>query len=208
MANEFRKVTDQNGVDHPVCDDTRVNWSNYAKTGVHNAFVYPYLVSSGTLGTNVAYSVKNNGKINLNGTASANDEINLHYRSGITNDPNPVVLPKGNYILSCPQRVRIDLTKTVNGNVSSVVYVGSTETKKAFTLDEEAQIGAKITVIGDTTYNNVDVEIMIYPAEDTYEGFASYAMTNQQLTDKVQGIIDAANNAADFAAFKTAIGNL
>lgn len=38
--------------------------------------------------------------------------------------------------------------------------------------------------------------------------YAPYAMTNRELTEKVQGIIDAATNAADFAAFKTAIGNL
>ena len=40
MANEFRKVTDQNGVDHPVTDDNRVDWASYAKTGVHNRFNY------------------------------------------------------------------------------------------------------------------------------------------------------------------------
>lgn len=38
--------------------------------------------------------------------------------------------------------------------------------------------------------------------------YAPYAMTNKELTEKVQGIINAATNAADFAAFKTAIGNL
>lgn len=44
--------------------------------------------------------------------------------------------------------------------------------------------------------------------EDTSDDVTDYAMTNGELTIKVQGIIDAANNAADFAAFKTAIGNL
>lgn len=38
--------------------------------------------------------------------------------------------------------------------------------------------------------------------------YAIYAMTNSELTDKVQGIIDAATNAADFAAFKTALAAL
>jgi len=38
--------------------------------------------------------------------------------------------------------------------------------------------------------------------------FVPPSMTNKQLTDKVQAIIDAVNNSADYASFKTAIGNL
>ena len=49
---------------------------------------------------------------------------------------------------------------------------------------------------------------LITVPEDTDTSITPYAMTNRELTEKVQGIIDAANNAADFAAFKTAIGNL
>lgn len=51
-------------------------------------------------------------------------------------------------------------------------------------------------------------KLMCTFASDTDPTFADYAMTNRELTEKVQGIIDAATNAADFAAFKTAIGNL
>lgn len=36
MANEFRKVTDQNGVDHPVTDDNRVTWSANTVLGAKN----------------------------------------------------------------------------------------------------------------------------------------------------------------------------
>ena len=49
---------------------------------------------------------------------------------------------------------------------------------------------------------------MITSAEDTDDAYVPYAMTNRELTEKVQGIIDAATNAADFAAFKTVIGLL
>ena len=50
--------------------------------------------------------------------------------------------------------------------------------------------------------------LMITPIEDTCTDVTPFAMTNQQLMEKVQGIIDEASNAADFAAFKTAIGSL
>ena len=49
---------------------------------------------------------------------------------------------------------------------------------------------------------------MIRVADDTDPTYQPYAMTNRELTEKVQGIIDVATNAADFAAFKTAIGLL
>lgn len=58
--------------------------------------------------------------------------------------------------------------------------------------------------------DGVDVSGKTWKPMISFDGgeYAPPAMTNQQLTEKMQGIIDAATNAADFAAFKTAIGNL
>jgi hypothetical protein len=58
--------------------------------------------------------------------------------------------------------------------------------------------------------NGVDVSGKTWKPMISFDGgeYAEPAMTNKELTEKVQGIIDAATNAADFAAFKTAIGNL
>ena len=60
--------------------------------------------------------------------------------------------------------------------------------------------------------NNTAYDLTIYPmirdARITDDTYVPYAMTNRELTEKVQGIISAATNAADFAAFKAAIAAL
>lgn len=65
-------------------------------------------------------------------------------------------------------------------------------------------IGIRVSNTG-VALNNVK----FYPMISFDDGeYAPPTMTNKELTEKVQGIINAASNAADFAAFKTAIGNL
>lgn len=77
MANEFRKVTDQNGVDHPVCDDTRVAWADAGKSVKRNEIVF-----SATSGSknNVTWTVNEDKSIRVvtgSGGASANTTITL-----------------------------------------------------------------------------------------------------------------------------------
>lgn len=52
------------------------------------------------------------------------------------------------------------------------------------------------------------IKPMIRLSSDPDSTYQPNAMTNKELTDKVSGIISAATNAADFAAFKTAIAAL
>lgn len=68
-------------------------------------------------------------------------------------------------------------------------------------------------VLKDKTVNHVMVYPMLYLSSISKPPFAPYAMTNKELTDSeadqktaINAIITAATGAADFAAFKTAIG--
>lgn len=73
-----------------------------------------------------------------------------------------------------------------------------------YTADTTRRLNIRIK--SGITVNNLVFRPMISFSDNS--PFVPYAMTNRELTEKVQGIINAASNAADFAAFKTAIGNL
>ena len=84
-----------------------------------------------------------------------------------------------------------------NGNDSVVI-----------SYDADTTRDIRIRVGSSSNPSNAVFKPMIRYASDTDATYQPYVMTNGELMEKVQGIIDAANNAADFAAFKTAIGNL
>ena len=162
-----------------------VNPSSRKITG-KNLMTYPFVTTVGALGT-VTYTVNNDGTITVNGTTTNNESVHLHYRTNVITDNNPVILPKGDYIVSCPQRVRIDLYRTVNGSLDTACYVASNESEKSFSLTEETQIGVMMTVLGGTAYSNEKVEIMIRlatVADATYEPYKEYSYdfdTSKQL---------------------------
>lgn len=161
---------------------TKLSYADNGVLGAHNLFTYPYVVQSGTVGTNTTYAVNDDGTITINGTPTTNSTFNLHYRKTSSIDLNPCILPKGDYIVSCPQRVRVDLFNTVNGNISTICYVASTESEKAFSLGEDTQIGAQVTVISGIAYVNEKIEITIRLVNDTYDKYTPYAQTNRELT--------------------------
>lgn len=103
-----------------------------------------------------------------------------------------------------------DITLYKNG--ASVQDLPSLGTADDCTIDLSSYDFDRIKVVAKRVSNSVNTTATIYPmlrlATDTDSNYVPYAMTNKELTEKIQGIIDAATNAADFAAFKTAIGNL
>lgn len=59
-----------------------------------------------------------------------------------------------------------------------------------------------------STLKSTTFRLMLVHAYDTSNIYQPHAMTNQELTNKVNGIISAATNASDFASFKSAISAL
>ena len=93
---------------------------------------------------------------------------------------------------------------TANGKVE-VTF--NTEIYTWFRVTIYATVGT--SAIGNVTYD----DFMIRLASDPDNTYVTYAMTNRELTDSasdqktaINAIISAATGAADFAAFKTAIG--
>lgn len=97
---------------------------------------------------------------------------------------------------------------TVDGSSGSVYQ--HTDTEKTFEWKNNCSGTKPLILLGieSGVAVNTTVKPLLRFAEDTCTDFTLPAMTNKELTEKVQGIINAASNAADFAAFKTAIGNL
>lgn len=109
----------------------------------------------------------------------------------------------------------IVVTKTPN--MSAVIAQELIEASSSEYIDFSLEFTADVNTLGiaffinrsgSTNANVLTVkDVMVSPATADLP-YVEPAMTNRELTEKVQGIIDAASNAADFAAFKTAIGNL
>ena len=192
MANEFRKVTDQNGVDHPVCDDTRVDWSSYARTGVHQLIplTLDNLKAWNTNGTwnNNAYTV--DGTTYTVNVDSKGDVLSI-ITSGTASGTNSLVmyvnLPSGTY--------------EANGNPDN----GALETY-SIQVKKDSPSGQLLQQITDANDRKLTFSEMtkvclyiriqsgygtsktFYPMvrldSDTNRTYAPYAMTNRELTEK------------------------
>lgn len=180
--------------------------SEQAVLGAKNICPMPY--SSGyTHETNgITFTVNADGSYVANGTAT-NSAFLEFFR-----DYNTILEKDKKYIASSGQ--------TANGGTQVYyresyqsgdwVLLAATVTEEVeFTVPNNANIILIRGYIGSgNTVSNKTYYPMIRLASDPDNTYVPYAMTNKELTDAVQGIINAATNAADFAAFKTAIGNL
>ena len=175
-------------------------WSSNARTGVHNL----YLLENSDIRDNLSGThTLADGEITITTNNTNNSGSFLRIGSKLSDYANvPCVLSfKYKSTIACNGVVGIE-------NVTETLPTAWTE--KKINVSNPVSIGDVMFYNRDTTQAPVISvkELCIALADDTYPDFTPYAMTNGELTEKVQGIIDAANNAADFAAFKTAIGNL
>lgn len=186
MANEFRKVTDQNGVDHPVCDDTRVDWSSYAVLGADNILVNQ--VTNGTV-SNVVVSSVDNDKIKLVGTSNnANNAIYSNQK-----------VYAGSYKLSAVY------TGTTSDNqrpsvIADLYNANGTVKTSNYVIVRPSSTSANVTVSGTDYLSNfrvyfangdvIDMEIAIdlKLATDPSTGHVKGAMTNKELTENKYGL--------------------
>lgn len=193
-----------------IPDNTElVPWSANALTGVHN-FLSPDARSITISGLTItAYE---DGRVTFNGTYTGNSfysfklcstaklanlkNINLKMRLDGQNVPSALQI----------QSFKIDGTNTrsASSNTDTDILV----TQSGIDISNSGMFLVVGAALKDVQIDNLTVYTMIRLASDTDTTYQPYAMTNRELTTKVQGILDAAANAADFAAFKTALGNL
>ena len=203
MPDNYYSEFNENGVVTPFSDLAAFPRSEQAVLGAKNLFNPDAISSMGQF----TYS---NGEFKNNATDTrANLSFNIQGRKN------------GTYVKSL-----LGIECTATGKYTGVftisdsddinqLYTGHSGTTQdikfilPFTSKGSFRVSFNATGIDPSVVNGIVIkELMFLEPTDTDDTYAPYAMTNRELTEKVQGIINAATNAADFAAFKTAIGNL
>ena len=175
-------------------------WSNNGLTGAKN-FLKP--TSSG----DTIFAVDSSGIATANGTASGGTDWFLYCNGAL-------VLEPGTYLINGFTTEGGDTTfgmfYRVHGQESGT-YVTKNNTK--MTVASKTTYDFFIVIRQGYTATDLVFKPMIRLASDPDTTFVPYAMTNQQLTGSadeqktaINAIITAATGAADFAAFKTAMG--
>lgn len=147
----------------------------------------------------VTWTVDQNGVITANGTAEGSNSTNV-----LTTQ---FLLKAGSYILS-GAKSQYEFIQIYMANSPYTEIARDTGNGALVNVATDILVNAIVAVSVGTTVNNSVYKPMLRLASDPDDTYVPYAMTNKELTEKVRGIINAVTNAADFAAFKTAIGNL
>ena len=206
----------------PYFGSTAFPRSEQAVLGAKN-LLSPYYTGNKqrTVSTALVVTSNDDGTVTFNGTPSDNNSIDIKRRVPNNNNTD-MYLPIGKYTMSVDESLSGIVGLSVNLTVSgSAVRIGASgelnyanfeitsNTQCDYKLaDGSCLVNVNLVYVKDHVYDNVLIHPMLRLASDPDDTYVPYAMTNKELTEKVQGIIDAATNAADFAAFKTAIGNL
>lgn len=208
LYEKLQKTTAKNVTDIVGLQD------NVVKTGSKNhmiPFTGSYEVNS------VTFTAASNGVVTCSGTASAT----ATWRRNVT-------IPAGSYILSGGPGIST-LTSGVDPvfigiyNTSTAQYIAADEgTTDHYTFENDVTYAIGLRIAKDIVSSNYTFYPMLRLATDPDATYAPYAKTNQQLTadiaadaatldnhkTTINGIISAATDAADFAAFKTAMAAL
>jgi hypothetical protein len=167
-------------------------------------------------------AVNNAGNLTINGiTYTKNSDYKI-VATGTASGGN------GNYKITVPVKAgKYRCSGCPSGGSSSTYRIAvnagdsGSGTNKGFdtgnglevTIDTDTNIFLFLDVYNGYTANNLVFEPMIRLASDPDDTYVPYAMTNRELTNSaadqktaINAIITAATGAADFAAFKTAMG--
>lgn len=150
---------------------SRVDWSSYAKTGVHQL-----LNNEGVSGTYATVTITTlaNKSFTVNGTAGGNNASYQLMR---------VTLPKGKYILGKTGRSD-GYYQVVNDAESQELYsAGVNDALIELSVDTVLKI--RFRMLSGAVFNNETFYPLLRLASDTDPTYAPYAMTNQQLTEAV-----------------------
>ena len=157
--------------------------------------------------TDITFTVDEDGVVTVNGTASASRNYSYYTMVGdgkdyIINCGNPNVAPSpaplGVYVFDSTEPRQYDVIGTEDKKITFTEG-------HAFTVYFVVRVGNTVT--------NEKIYPMLRLATDPEPTYVPYAMTNKELTvsatdqkTAINAIISAATGAADFAAFKTAMG--
>lgn len=201
----YPMVRDVNILDdtyEPYADTTAFPRSEQAVLGAKNLLIQPYPNASLNKAGDTIVSEGITWKLNddmsvsaISGTATNVGQVVLSSRSDA---PNTIPLKKGKYILSGVPKVsgcNIHLATTINGSYyqipNAIQYPNDDE--KVFEITDDLLVTGKdycavglYCAVGSQT---VSSEIKFYPmirlATDPDDTYAPYAMTNRELTEKI-----------------------
>lgn len=167
---------DEGGLDN-VNDNIEALVNAY---GSKNLNAYPYYETT-KAENGLTFTVNGDGSITVSGTASATTKFRCHYA-----DVSDFKLGAGEYVLSgCPSGGSLDTYRLFCQDANDIGN-GST-----FTLSGETSVGIGITIVSGTVISTpLTFKPMIRDARITDNTYVPYAMTNNELTERV-----AANNA-------------
>ena len=189
MANEFRKVTDQNGVNHPVCDDTRMTWEANATLGAHQLLP---LTLAGIKALNSARTWEGNVTTHNGITFTVNTNANGYVTSISTSGSASsfaflrlasVASFSGNFKLNGGidnERYCYIQNETTN---TGLVYSYGGDANIA--LSPTANVVNCIIAVNQGGAGGVTFYPLLRLEEDNDPTFTPYAMTNRELTEKV-----------------------
>ena len=183
------------------------------------------LENTGTTQTKngVTFTVNADKSVSVNGTATANTEFYL--TSSKTGAQWKEILGSNVIMTGCAENgsaskyyIRIIRTNPSWQDFGS--DYGTGRTLDISTMGDDSTYLFLIGISNGVTINNLVFKPMIRLASDPDDTYVPYAMTNKELTDRaaelatsasdqktaINAIITAATGAADFAAFKTAMG--
>ena len=182
-------------------------WTAQAVVGVKN--LWPKYVGSSATPQNVTYTADGDGVVSCEGTSSAV----ATWRQG------NLTLKAGKYKLYGGEGLGTYNSSSYNAlvglyNPSSSAYFAPDEgTTDTYTFETDTVVQPTLKVQSGVDASGYTFKPMIYFADDNNSVFVPNAMTNQELTASaadqktaINAIIAAATDAADFAAFKTAMG--
>lgn len=184
MANELRKVTDVNGVNHPVTDDNRVPWSANAVLGAKNFFD----ASKAEFKNGGLTCTKNaDGSISI-GAGTTTEELNYPNNASYANCYE--LEPSTEYIFSIGSavtnlRLRVFCKTTSSSDWTIIANEQGVENIHFTTPASFYAIWVRIDCDSNKAISAATLYPMIRLASDTDPTYAPYAMTNQQLTEKV-----------------------
>lgn len=149
--------------------------------------------ASDTTTTDITWDVLSDGSIQVSGTPAANRFLELSY----------VTLPAGTYKVTTlagqdEENSRVWLTVYAGSGYSNVVARSnsSSGTPNTFTLAIEATVKMALNVSSGAAINT-RVFPMCRVASITDESYVPYAMTNKQLTEKINGLKNKIYNPSD-----------
>jgi hypothetical protein len=150
-----------------------VGWSG------KNKIVYPYVFNSAEV-SGVTFTVKRDGTILINGTATSNAGVTFHFREGYQEvgnyDTHPILLNRGDYIISKQDTsVGLEVIDTVNSARHTILELGANQSEGSFTIsNDNTQIGLVIRITNGQVINNLVFKPMIRKAtitDPTYEPY-------------------------------------